>query len=95
MPTSDPNNLRSARNPLRIGYERCERLACLRRVAKIFDGVRRTSSKLSHASNHMSSAKNPARFAVLAYILISIPAAFALMYAPNNLIVHEMLFHGS
>jgi hypothetical protein len=42
----------------------------------------------------MSSAKNPGRFVGLVYILIS-PAAFALMYARNKLIVHEMLFRGS
>jgi hypothetical protein len=62
---------------------------------RTFDDVRRTSSELSHASDHMGSAKNPGRFVALVYILISIPAAFALMYAPNKLIVHEMLFRGS
>jgi hypothetical protein len=35
----------------------------------------------------MSPTKNPGRFAGLLYVLISIPAVFALIYVPNKLIV--------
>src|SRR3989454_3767357 len=37
----------------------------------------------------MSSTKNPGRFAGLLYLLTSIPGAFALIYVPGKLIVHE------
>src|SRR5712692_4332424 len=36
----------------------------------------------------MSSIKNPGRFAGLLYLLVSIPAPFALIYVPSKLIVH-------
>jgi hypothetical protein len=36
----------------------------------------------------MSFIKKPGRFAGLLYVLISIPAVFALMYVPSKLIVH-------
>ena len=35
----------------------------------------------------MSSTKNPGRFAGMLYLLMSIPAVFALIYVPNKLIV--------
>ncbi len=35
----------------------------------------------------MSSSKNPGRFAGVLYLLLSIPAVFALIYVPNKLIV--------
>jgi len=35
----------------------------------------------------MSSIKNPGRFAGLLYLLVSIPAPFALIYVPSKLIV--------
>ena len=35
----------------------------------------------------MSSTKNPGRFAGVLYLLLSIPAVFALLYVPNKLIV--------
>ena len=36
----------------------------------------------------MSSSKNPGRFAGVLYLLLSIPAVFALIYVPNKLIVN-------
>jgi len=36
----------------------------------------------------VSSIKNPGRFAGLLYLLVSIPAPFALIYVPSKLIVH-------
>jgi len=36
----------------------------------------------------MRSIKNPGRFAGLLYLLVSIPAPFALIYVPSKLIVH-------
>ena len=35
----------------------------------------------------MSSTRNPGRFAGVLYLLMSIPAVFALIYVPNKLIV--------
>ena len=35
----------------------------------------------------MSSSKNPGRFAGVLYLLLAIPAVFALIYVPNKLIV--------
>jgi hypothetical protein len=54
--TSDPNNLRSGRNPVRTGCERCERLARFRRVANILTTPAVPQAKLSLASEYMGSA---------------------------------------
>jgi hypothetical protein len=37
----------------------------------------------------MKFIRNPGRFAGLVYLLVSIPGAFALIYVPHKLIVHE------
>jgi hypothetical protein len=42
----------------------------------------------SHQRGHMSSTKDPGRFAGLLYVLMSIPGFFALIYVPSKLIVH-------
>jgi hypothetical protein len=62
-------------------------------VAKHLDRPRRLSNRLfpkasDHKRGHMSSHKNPGRFAGLLYLLASIPGAFALIYVPSKLIVH-------
>jgi hypothetical protein len=42
----------------------------------------------SHNGEHMSSARNPGRFAGLLYVLISIVGFFAIGYVPGKIIVH-------
>jgi len=68
-------------------------LPALAHVAKHFDSLWRLSDRPFHQipSNkrgHMSSTKNPGRFAGLLYILMSIPGFFAMVYVPSKLIVH-------